>query len=427
MHRRKRTHALRAHVALAIVSLASAAAVAVAQDRGATPGAMTLKQSFAAAWARQPEAQALQARRESARAAQDSARLWTPEPVALELAHKTDRLNRNQGTREFEFGMALPLWLPGERARSGALADAEANAIDSRVVAAQLRLAGTLREAWWQWQRARIDADVAGAQLANARRLAADVAKRLKAGDMARADQHQADGAVAAAEAALAQATGTSASAELMLRALVGPLWGAAPQTLPPVGAEPDPADTAAVADPAAHPGVIELERRAAVAGHALALASVQTRGNPELTLATTRERGSVGESYNQTLTLALRIPFGAGSRQVAKTATARAEAVELQAQLALERDRVVSEREAARLRVSSARLQLDAAQRRTQLAGESRGFFEKSFRLGETDLPTRLRIEFEAAEAERQLARSRIELAAAISQWRQALGLLPE
>jgi cobalt-zinc-cadmium efflux system outer membrane protein len=35
--------------------------------------------------------------------------------------------------------------------------------------------------------------------------------------------------------------------------------------------------------------------------------------------------------------------------------------------------------------------------------------------------------IEAEATEAERQTARTRIELAAAISAWRQALGLLPQ
>ncbi|MNW04181.1 hypothetical protein D3C71_2002340 [compost metagenome] len=68
-----------------------------------------------------------------------------------------------------------------------------------------------------------------------------------------------------------------------------------------------------------------------------------------------------------------------------------------------------------------------DAAQRRAALAGESRGFFDKAFRLGESDLPTRLRIDLEAFEAERQAARSRLEVGAAISQLRQALGLLPE
>ena len=99
----------------------------------------------------------------------------------------------------------------------------------------------------------------------------------------------------------------------------------------------------------------------------------------------------------------------------------------EAQAQLALERERLSAEREAARVRVDASRTQLAAAERRALLARESRGFFDKSFRLGETDLPTRLRIEAEAAEAERQAARTRLELAAAISAWRQALGLLPQ
>jgi cobalt-zinc-cadmium efflux system outer membrane protein len=107
--------------------------------------------------------------------------------------------------------------------------------------------------------------------------------------------------------------------------------------------------------------------------------------------------------------------------------AAARADAVELQAQMALERARLASERESARARTDTARTQLVAAERRALLARESRGFFDKSFRLGETDLPTRLRIEAEAADADRQVARARIELAAAISGWRQALGLLPQ
>ena len=48
----------------------------------------------------------------------------------------------------------------------------------------------------------------------------------------------------------------------------------------------------------------------------------------------------------------------------------------------------------------------------RARLARENRGFYEKSFRLGESDLPTRLRIESEAFEAERALGRARIALA---------------
>ena len=139
----------------------------------------TLREAFEAAWARQPEAQALAARRDAARAQAQAAQALTPEPVAMELSTKTDRLNRNLGTREYEVGVAIPLWLPGERGRSKALADAEGRAVESRTTAAQLRIAAAVREAWWSWQRARAELEAARGQLDNVRRIAADVGKRL--------------------------------------------------------------------------------------------------------------------------------------------------------------------------------------------------------------------------------------------------------
>jgi len=420
MHPRTRTnfrvrHGLLAMATLLVASLPTGA-WAQASAEAAAPN---LKSLFDAAWARQPEAIALQARRDAVQAQRRAASSWTPEPPALEASHKTDRLTRNDGARELAIGMAVPLWLPGERRGVGALADAEAAAVESRADAARLRLAATVREAWWNWQRAGIDVDVARAQLDSARRIASDVARRAKAGELARADQHQADGAVAAGEAALAQAKAAVTVALQQVKALSGAPMAGAPAPV----AEPEPVAN----DSQTHPALTELQDRATAAERSAALAATQSRANPELTLATTRDRGGSGERYGQTVTLAVRIPFGGGPRHDAKVATARAEAAEAQAQLALDLARLQAEREAAVARVSAARSQLTAAERRATLARETRGFFEKSFRLGETDLPTRLRIEAEAAEAERQAARSRIELAAAISGWRQALGLLPQ
>lgn len=424
MHRRTRIKArlLRATVAAAWIACPWTAQAQMAPATSPA-SAMTLKQAFDAAWERQPEAMALQARRDAARAQRQASQSWTPEPAALEVSNKTDRLNRNAGARELEVGVAVPLWLPGERSKSAALADAEGAAIESRATAAQLRVAATVREAWWQWQRARIEADSARDQLANTRRIAADVARRTKAGDLARADQHQADGAVAAAESGVAQAEAGLAAAQQQVRALAGQ----APLASDAIGAAAEPAPGAAAGETDAHAALQELKDRAAVAERTAALAATQSRANPELMLATTRDRGAFGEASQQTITLGVRIPFGGGPRHDARSANARAEATEVQAQLTLERERLTAEREAARVRLDTSRTQLAAAERRALLARESRDFFDKSFRLGETDLPTRLRIEAEAAEAERQAARTRIELAAAISAWRQALGLLPQ
>jgi len=427
---RTSTGRLRASAAavLAAFGMAAQATGASAQpldtpNAASAAGLSSLRSAFDAAWARQPEAMALQARRDAARAQQQAAQSWTPEPAALELSNKTDRLNRNQGARELEVGVAVPLWLPGERSRSAALADAESVAIESRAHAAQLRVAAAVREGWWQWQRARIEAATARDLLASTQRIATDVARRTQAGDLARADQHQADGAVASAEASLAQAGAGLAAARQHLRALTG----TASTSNDAVTDAPEPDPGATLADIEAHAALQELKDRATVAEQSAALAGTRARANPELLLATTRDRGAFGEASRQTITLGVRIPFGGGPRFDARLAGARADATEAQAQLALERERVTAERDAVRVRVESSRTQLIAAKRRAQLARESRGFFDKSFRLGETDLPTRLRIEAEAADAERQAARTRIELAAAISAWRQALGLMPQ
>jgi len=381
---------------------------------------LTLPQAFAAAWPRQPEARSADARRQAAQAQAAAARSWTVEPIALELSARSDRLAANRGEREYEIGVAVPLWLPGERSRAQALAEAERAAVDSRIDGARLRLAGALREAWWAMQPAALETTLAEARLANALQLAADVARRVKAGDLSRADLLQAEGAVAAAQSALAETQAAQAQAQQALRALTG----IAPADVLSSASEaaPDPGADAG----RAHPALRELDTRADLARRARGLSSVQTRANPELTLSTTRERG-IGEPYNQSLTLALRIPFGSDDRQRARLATAGAEQAEAESQLELERARVAADIAAAQLRADASQRVVAAADRRAALAAQTRLLFEKSFRLGETDLPTRLRVELEAFEAERQRERSRLDLAHAISQWRQALGLLPE
>jgi cobalt-zinc-cadmium efflux system outer membrane protein len=381
----------------------------------------SLKSIFDAAWQRQPEARALQARRDAAQAQAKAAHLLSPEAPTLEVRQRTDQMTGNYGAREAEVGLAIPLWLPGQRTASAELAQAEVSFVERKLLASQLRLAATVREAWWGWQRARVDADLASEQLINARRLAADVAKRVQAGDLARSDQHQAQGAAAAAEAIAAQAQAASSAALSQLVALTGST--SAPATSSGTGNEPTPSSSQSIS----HPLLAELEDRIAIAERTANLISTQKRANPELTVATTRDRGAFGERYGQTVQVGIRLPFGAGPRYDARIATAQAEAIEVQSQLTLEKDRIQADQHAAAARVEASRIQLNAAQRRAQLARESRGFFDKSFKLGETDLPTRLRIEAEAVEAERQEARSQVDLAASISVWRQSLGLLPQ
>ena len=402
--------------ALVVMGLGWALLGSAANAQTSHPGTapLTLQTLFEQAWQRQPEAQSAALRREAVQATRSAAAAWTAEPVALELSTQTDRPGSNQGSREAEVGLALPLWLPGERARKAALADAEAQALDSRQRAAQLQLAATVREAWWAAQRAQADWALAQDRLNNAQRLAADVARRVRAGDLSRADQAQADSAVSQAEAALAEAQGSRDAALAALAA-----WG--------VQAVPDGALADATTAAAQHPAATDWRDEAEVARRAADLAAVQTRANPELTVAATRGREQAGDRYQQTFTVGLRIPLGGGDRAQAKQATARADAIDAEARAAVEQRRLAADIAAAMARVKATQAQRDALARHAALAQGTRGFIDKAFRLGEADGPTRLRVELEAAQAERQLARARIDAAAAISDLRQALGLLPQ
>lgn len=426
MHRSSR------HRAAVATRAASAALVALAvllsaQAQGQPPAhdGATLQQAFDAAWRRQPEAASQAARRQAAEAARRAAASWLSDAPSLDIAAKSDRFNADDGLREYDLALSVPLWLPGERARAGALAEAEDAALDAKLQASRLRVAAAVRDAWWAAQLARVDEALARDRLVNARQLADDTARRVRAGELARADQLQADGALAQAEGALAEAAAAASAGALALRALTGAPSGAGTELGAP---EPEPIPAAALPGPdAAHPALRELHSRAAVGERTAELAATRRRANPELLLGTQRERDQYGEPYHQSLIVGIRIPFGGGERAEARIASARADALEAQGQLALERERLLGDIEAARARVAAARARLAAADKQAQLAGQVRGFYDKAFKLGEADLPTRLRVELDAVTAERQAARLRIEAAAAVSALRQALGLLPQ
>jgi cobalt-zinc-cadmium efflux system outer membrane protein len=124
---------------------------------------------------------------------------------------------------------------------------------------------------------------------------------------------------------------------------------------------------------------------------------------------------------------LGFKIPFGSSDRVQAQKFASQANQIESEERLVFERERVLAELDAAKARVESAQIRLTAAKRRAQLSAETREFFDKSFKFGESDLPTRLRIELEAVDATKQAAQAEIAYLASVSALRQALGLLPE
>ena len=398
-----------------------------------------LATAFERAWQRQPAAVSLAERQRAVDARRQTASALVAAPPSLELGTRSDRFIRNQGGRELEAGLAVPLWLPGERSGSLAVAEADADALGGRVASLRLELARQVRDLWWSWQAVSNERGLADERLAAAQRLRDDVARRFQAGDLSRADLNQAEGVMAQARALQAEATAVETQALYRLESLTGPLSDLpAGAPAPSVRAMETPAgeapvhvlasaEAAGAGLTATHPRVLALQAQGELARRQADLVRVQSRSNPELALSTRFDRAASGLENEQTWKLSVRIPFGGGPRHDARVATANAEALEAGAELALEQDRLQREAGALLSQFAAAEAQVAAATQRAALARENRGFYEKSFRLGESDLPTRLRIEAETFEAERALSSARIGRERTLSQLRQALGLLPE
>lgn len=393
-----------------------------------------LRQMFDLAWARQAASQALPEQRQAVAARQAAAAAWTPEPVAIEVGGRSDRFNQNRGAAEVELGVAIPLWLPGERAGRQALADTEAGLLEEAQTAWRWQLAGELRSAWWDWHLAREDALLAASELTSAQHLSDDVVRRVAAGVLSRADQHQAAAALASARAAKAEADFRLVKAAAALHTLTGvaPEFSA---NLASGQSDLLPAQPAMELPPViqgegwldAHPRLRVLRFQSEQARHSQSLARTRSRANPEFTLATRRERGARGEAGEQSWAMGLRIPLSSGAQHAAAIADANAALISAEITYLREREQVLFAAQLGQQQWQAAAQRRLASEEAARLARETLGFFVKSFQLGETDLPTRLRVEQAAFAAERAAQRARIEQAAALSAYRQALGLLPE
>jgi cobalt-zinc-cadmium efflux system outer membrane protein len=376
----------------------------------------TLRYAVERAWARQPAYQAQPARAEEFAAKSDAAQALFPEPPSLSVSNRDDRFHRDEGSREYDVGIALPLWLPGEQGRQGAIVSAERDQYDTALAAAKLKLAGEVRDAYWQARLTESELTLARRKVGEAAALAADVERRVKAGDLARVDLNQAQAAERLAHAALAEAEIKIFRARQGFNVLTGL------STLPS-GEETLAAQAAPVDD---HPLLAPLQRAVATAQAKLKQATQTLRNNPELELGLRRERGLFDEPYSHSFEVRFRLPFGTDARNKPRIAAANAELIEAQAVFGLERIKLAAEVEAVRRELEQARLVVQLTETRFTLAADTQRLLAKAFVLGELDLVSRLRAENERFESELSFTRATLEAARAVARLNQALGVLP-
>ena len=390
---------------------------ALASTAGMSAGSITLRAALDAAWQRSVSARETDGQRRRADADRATAGSFWAAPPSLELSHRDDRLQSNAGRRETEVGVAVPLWLPGQRAARAGTADAAAAQAQAAAQVARLRLAGELREAAWHFAALQAEAAQADAQDRALKQLADDVERRVRAGDLARADALAAQAEQLAASVLLSDVRQRLQAARARWTLLTG--LTAAPNLSPATVAYGAPAA-------AVHPELQLASQSTELARKRVELMRHTRRDAPELTVGVRQDVPGRAEASRGSLIVGLRLPFGTDDRNRPLEAAALAELDVAETHEQRLRERLDSDIAAARDAQQSAVTQLDAETARARLLRERATLIDKSFRAGETPLPDLLRAFAAAAQADSAVARQTTALGLARARLQQTLGLLP-
>lgn len=405
---------------LAGSALAAGALACAAQPpspTSAADAAPSLAQAVDAAWLRSAEASQSRGWQQQARAERAAADSWLSAAPALQIAQRSGRGSAADGQRETELGLALPLWQPGARGAAGQAAEAEQAWSAAAARAARLRVAGQVREALGQLHALAAEQRLAAQQRELLGRLADDVERRVRAGDLAPADALAARAEWLAGQALEAEAALKLGTQQAQWRLLTG---------LPPAAPAPSvPAAATAVLDDE-HPELQLAARSLERAQRRLAQLEAQRGDGPELGLSLRQERPGHGNPLQHSVGVALRLPFGTTTPAQPRLAAARAEVDLALTEQQRTRERLAAELAQAQAQLQGAQAQAGLERQRASLLRERAAHIDKAFRAGEAALPELLRALAAAAQADTAAERQQAQLQLAQARLQQAQGLLP-
>lgn len=380
--------------------------------------ALTFDAVLAAALEHAPEHAEASVRREQANAYAAAGRSLLAGRPSLWLNHYNDSPLDATGQVETEYGVQLPLWRPGERRASqeyGARYDAQVAMWQD---ALKLDIAGSLRTALADMHEAEVLLGLERMATATAEEVLRTSEALFGAGAIARVEVMQSRHLLLEQQRRLYEAEAALVDSEIVYEYLTGLNERPAAQhtetqiALDDIGAD--------------HPLLRYLESEVAVLDGAVRQSEISAKGNPQLQIASRRERGDRFTPYTDSVNLALTIPFGGKAYVDSQTSAARrgkvdAEVRYRQAQRELERALHDAEHELFIVRQA-----LPLAREQAALGTERETLARSAFEQAELALPQVLLAVQEAHAARRELALLEAREQRLVAEYNQLTGVLP-
>lgn len=377
---------------------------------------LQLKEVLEKTFARSPQQAKLLSQQSVLDARNLVANAMLPSTPSLTIGHQNDTVGSGRGEREWQAEVELPVWRPNQRQNRLKVADAFKSSLITSQESLKLQVAGVLRDALWDIAFNDNNVALASNKLEVSQRLQADVEKRFKAGELAKTDA-----IFAQQETLRAEKEKLRAEAELM---------HARHRYFVLTGLREIPANIqekqSSLEDYSQSPIWLEAQSKLGLAETERQLANIESRDNFQVLINTRRIQGGFDTTFNDSVGLKIRIPFGGDAR-----------AATIKSASELNLGNALSEQESLRLSLETAmheaehnlsvsQAELGIASQQFEMAKESVRLAQKAFQLGESDLVSLLRVQAQANEIERAFTSRQIQLQWDIARYNQAVGVLP-
>jgi outer membrane protein TolC len=384
---------------------------------------LTLAEVVEQAAQRYPDYATLEARLAELEAQRRAGSTYLSGAPTLNVSHQNDAAGSGNGLREWEVGLELPLWWPGQRQAMQTLGDSLAMEMETWEAALRLTVAGKVRELAWETALQENLTTLAEQEWDTALTLEKDVRRRVEAGELARGDLLLAQDETLRKQADYLDAETRLARAVESYRLFTGL------DKLPAQFEETAPKTVIgelAEARWAGHPLLREAQAAIDCAQAELQLAKQERGATPQLSVNARRERADRDSADQDSVGLSLRLPLGASyyhGPRIAAALRALADAYSTRDRLLRELQLAAKEAEQA---WQTARDTLRLAEEQKRLAEENLRLAQIAFKAGESEFIHLQRVQTLAFSADRAVLARRLQLKSALARYRQALGILP-
>lgn len=378
---------------------------------------ITLKDVIEQTYARDPRAELVENYQNNASAYRQLASRPYSAPLSLNVHYQSDRPISDQGLREWEADMNIPLWRWNQRSATKAVGKSYEEYSLAHAAILRLEVAGQVRELLWNLELAREIKNLAKQALDEAQELESDVAARERAGDLAEID--------------LLMAHNESLAKKLDYVTQNMEYLHVAEQYVGLTGLtiRPESFSEKQVESPdsySEHPLMREIQAR--IARSQKQLDQLRTsKGQPvSLSIGARNEKGSATDTSITSVGVGINIPFDTNNFQRPMLIQAQTSLAELFAELKKLERFLDLQTHGAEHELETITKQLEVASQQQANARENLRMARAAFRAGELDVSQLLRVHIQMVTADQQLVIRQVEEKQAIARINQAWGVLP-